>query len=138
MNIPKDDMSSGKKFLIYHVPVILYAGAIIFVSSITTLRTPEVRFLAFDKLAHFLEYAIFAFLTIRSVSNLSEKLKLEASLLISTVFVILFAVFDEYFVQILSKRNSSLYDLTADIIGSMLILILYYILKKRKLKLQKT
>ena len=129
-------MSSGKKFLIYHLPVILYAGIIIFVSSITTLRTPEVRFLAFDKLAHFCEYAIFALLTIRSVSNLTQKLKLEGSLLISAAFVILFAVFDEYFVQILSKRDSSLNDLAADIVGSILILILYYMLRKRKLKLQ--
>ena len=129
---PKRD--KVKKFIWYHLPVILYAGVVITVSSISNLNKPEIRFLAFDKIAHFFEYAIFAVLAYRSISNLPFVRNADRAFYITTLFLILFATFDEYFVQSLSRRTSSIYDLAADLVGALLVLILLRVFHKNQPK----
>lgn len=119
-------------FFIYHLPVILYAAAIIVLSSLSHLKTPEIRFLAFDKIAHFFEYAIFAFLAVRSFLHISVKISEEKAFLFTSLFIVIFAIFDEYFVQTLSHRNSSVYDLLSDVGGAFLLLTVLRIFNKKK------
>ncbi len=119
-------------FLVYHLPVILYAAAIIVLSSISHLKTPEIRFLAFDKIAHFFEYAIFAFLAVRSFLHISLKISVNRAYLLTSLFIVIFAIFDEYFVQTISRRNSSIYDLLADVGGAFLILAILRIIDNKK------
>lgn len=129
----KDKAQHGARhFFIYHLPVIMYGLVIIIISSLSYIKTDQLRFLAFDKIAHFLEYAIFALLAFRSFSHLSRKLKLNSAFIISILFLILFATFDEYFVQSLSRRNSSIYDLLADVIGATIVLLILRFYKKNK------
>lgn len=120
-----------KRFFLYHFPMIVYAGIIIFLSSITNLKTPHIRFLAFDKVAHFCEYAIFALLSFRSFSNLTLRSTGRQAFYITSGFLILFAIFDEYFVQSLSRRDSSIYDLLADMGGALVVLVIL-VLKTKK------
>ncbi len=126
----KQETNGKKIFIRYHLPVILYASIIIFISSLSNLKTPQIRFLAFDKIAHFFEYAIFAFLAVRSFLHISPKLSEKKAFLLTSLFIVIFAIFDEYFVQTLSRRNSSVYDLIADVVGAFLVLLIYWIQKK--------
>ena len=124
------------KFLKYHLPVILYALLIVSISSISNLKTPQIRFLAFDKIAHFFEYGIFALLAVRSFQNITDKITKNGAFLMTSLFIFIFATFDEYFVQRLSHRNSSVYDLIADAIGAHLLLLVVWIVQKPKKELK--
>lgn len=131
MREPVENNRKKYTFFKYHFPVVLYATAIIILSSLTFLKTAQIRFLAFDKIVHFFEYAIFAFLAVRSFTHLSEKITQRSAFLLTSLFIVIFAIFDEYFVQSLSRRTSSVYDLLADVIGAFLILIILWLYKQR-------
>lgn len=117
---------SLKKFLRYHLPVTVYAGLIFAVSSIPHLKPPEIIFFQFDKPAHFLEYALLAFLAYRSSTHLNPKMTRHRSFLISAVFVAIFAALDELYQRTVPGRDSALGDLLMDLIGAALVLILLW------------
>lgn len=122
------------KFLKYHFPPLIYALIIITISFQTNLKTPSIRFLAFDKLAHFVEYAIFAFLIFRSFSQISYLKKPGKTFMFSALFIAAFAIFDEYFIQSLSRRTSDINDLLFDYCGSLLVLILLWVSQNLKMR----
>jgi len=116
--------------LLYHLPLLAYAIVIIVLSSLSHLKTPEIRFLAFDKIAHFFEYALLAFLTVRSFSHISQNISKNKAYLLTALFIIIFALFDEYFVQTLSRRVSSMYDLMADVVGAYILMLSMWFFQK--------
>ncbi|HOP07666.1 MAG TPA: VanZ family protein [candidate division Zixibacteria bacterium] len=120
----------------YHLPMILYAAAIIAVSSIPDLHTPQVRMFAFDKLAHFAEYAIFAAIVFRSFSNFRKFIPTNRAFLFAALFVAVFAAFDEYYQHFIPGRFSSAADAVADFIGAMLVLA-FFELRRRRLAARK-
>lgn len=107
----------------YHLPAIIYATAIILMSSIPRLSAPEFKFLFFDKLAHFVEYAVFAFLTFRSFSHISHKVTRGWAFLLSALFLSLFALLDELHQYFVPGRYSDVYDLIGDILGALVVLV---------------
>ncbi len=109
-------------FLWYHLPVILYAGVIIALSSIPNLKTPQIQIVALDKVAHFFEYAIFAFLTFRSVTHITDSITITKSLLISALFLSLFALLDEYYQHCIPGRHLDLWDYITDVGGALFVL----------------
>ncbi|RKX24270.1 MAG: hypothetical protein DRP45_08585 [Candidatus Zixiibacteriota bacterium] len=114
-----------RKILLYHVPVVAYGAVILLVSSIPDLRTPEIRLVALDKVAHFAEYALFAFLTFRSCTNLSQRVSIGSAFWLSLLFLAIFAVLDEYVVQQHTMgRDASAMDFMVDLLGAVLILML--------------
>jgi len=117
-------------FLKYHFPALLYASIIIILSSIPKLTLPTLRYFAFDKVAHFFEYAIFAILTFRSFSHIHIKIKNDVVFWYSAVFIGMFAIFDEYFIQSLSRRTSSINDLFFDYGGALVVLLILWFRKK--------
>jgi|WetSurMetagenome_2_1015567.scaffolds.fasta_scaffold243828_2 VanZ family protein len=120
-----------KKFAIYHLPAILYGIGIIFISSIPNLSTPKIKFVEFDKVLHFIEYALFSFLVYRSFSYIFKKLNPNWILFFSFFFLAFFALVDEWHQKYIPGRYSDPYDLTFDIIGSILILVLFWLHHKR-------
>ena len=84
-----------KSFLKYHAPAIAYAVIILILSSSPRLNPSGFEIEGLDKIAHFLEYAIFAVLVFRSFMHLSPKINLNLTMLLSTLFIILFAIADE-------------------------------------------
>jgi len=116
-------LTSKKKFIVYHLPAIIYAIVIILVSSIPNLKTPSLRFLAFDKLAHFFEYAVFASLIFRSFSNLFSSNKISRIFLLSALFLSIFAFADEFHQRYIPGRFFDYYDLLTDFCGAFLVLI---------------
>jgi VanZ family protein len=109
-------------FLVYHLPAVAYATAIILMSSIPDLKAPEFRFLLFDKLAHFVEYAVFAFLTFRSFSHINQTITRGWAFLLSALFLSLFAFLDELHQYFVPGRYSDVYDLIGDILGALVVL----------------
>ena len=127
------EISTGKwrRFLYYHLPMILYGGVIITISSIPDLHTPEVRDIAFDKAAHFAEYALFAFLTFRSFSNWDWMNRLGRGCIFAALFLTLFAVFDEFYQSLIPGRFASVYDVLADLGGALLVLAFFEARRRR-------
>lgn len=126
-------MSSTHRFVIYHLPVILYAGAVITLSSIPYLSRPPIRILAADKIAHFIEYGIFAWLVFRSFLNIGPDHRANRAFVFSFLFILVFALFDEYYQRFIPGRHFDLYDLLTDAGGALLVLILVWLREKRRL-----
>jgi VanZ family protein len=129
---PQTTSGFWKNMLIYHVPVILYACIVIAVSSIPNLKTPSVRFFAVDKLAHFVEYAIFGFLTFRSFSHLKGGIRVNLALLLSILFLSAFAVIDEYHQQFIPGRQADIADVATDLLGAVLVIVFLWLRHRRK------
>ena len=127
-------MAQTRRFLIFHMPVILYAGAVIALSSIPNLNPPEIKVLAADKVLHFIEYGIFALLAFRSFSNFGNNAPINRALFLSAAFLCLFAVFDEYYQRFIPGRHFDIYDIITDVGGAMLVLLLLWLRLKRKRK----
>jgi VanZ family protein len=126
--------SRARRFLVYHLPAMAYATAIILMSSIPHLKSPEFRFLLFDKLAHFVEYAVFAFLIFRSFSHISHKITRGWAFLLSALFLSLFALLDELHQYFVPGRYSDVYDLIGDILGALVVLAYLWIWPPRAKK----
>ncbi len=112
-----------KRFLQYHLPVILYGSLILTVSSIPNLRTPEIRFLAFDKVAHFIEYALFAFLAFRSLSNLPPRKNGWGAYIATLVCVLIFSFLDELVQYYTPGRHWDILDILTDFLSGLLVLV---------------
>ena len=123
-----------KIFAKYHLPPILYALLIITASSISGLKSPFLGEYQLDKIIHFLEYFIFAFLMFRSVSHLANKALSERALLISFLLVGLFALGDEFYQKFVPNRVSELPDLIADLLGAIMVLFLLWIRDRKETK----
>ena len=121
--------------MLYHLPVLLYAAGVIALSSIPNLSAPQIRIIAVDKIAHFLEYAIFAFLTFRSVSNINVRMRLQWIVLLSALFLSIFALLDEFYQHYVPGRHMDLLDFVTDVGGALVVLAL---LGRRYRKAQKS
>jgi len=117
-------------FLRYHLPAVLYAVAILAVSSIPNLKTPEIRFLARDKVAHFLEYAVFAFLAFRSLAHLGLGRRAGRVALLTLLLLAAFAVVDELLQGLIPGRQADVRDCAADLAGGSLIVFILWLSRR--------
>ncbi len=122
-----------KNFLLYHFPALLYAAIILALSSIPRTDFPEIAFLRADKLLHFAEYALFAVLIYRSMSELLKKYPVKYSIWVSLLIVMIFAAADEYYQSYIPGRNSDPVDLIIDIAGAALILFWLWFRHRRNI-----
>ena len=86
------------------------------------------------KTAHFVEYAILAFLAQRAfITSMRELLK-DHWLILSLILVVVVAVIDELHQSFVPARTGSIYDSGIDIAGgfTLLVLALWYQQRKRK------
>jgi len=113
---------SARKFFLYQFPAIFYAVLIFAISSIPHLRPPDLHFKFQDKLFHFLEYAIFAFLLQRAFSHSSYSFFKKNSNRLAFGLGILYALGDELYQTTVLGRNSEFYDFMADSLGVILSL----------------
>ena len=87
---------------------------------------------ALDKLVHFLEYAIFAFLAFRAFAHLTRTIRANTAYLLTIFFVSIFAVFDEYFQSFIPGRHMDALDLIVDIFGALLIATFLWLRRRRR------
>jgi VanZ family protein len=115
-----------RAFLTYHLPVLAYGTLILAISSIPNLHTPGLKFLAADKIAHFLEYALFALLVYRSVRHLAARHHSTVSLLVAILFLAAFAAGDEYVQKFTPGRHSDTRDFLLDLLGGTLVVLILW------------
>ena len=109
--------------------ITFYVWAVILftLTSIPKLHTPMSDTLDIDKLAHFIVYTIFAYLFMKMFGKkqYSSKLRL---LSILAVFI---PIFDELHQIPIPGRSFSYYDILADFLGFLIVIIYFKIKLKR-------
>lgn len=119
-------------FLRYHLPVILYAGLIFLVSSISTLPSKVPFFTFRDKVVHFLEYLVFGYLLWHSATR--WKIAGLMKLILLTLFLgMIYAGSDEIHQYYVPGRDGNVYDWIADVIGLAVGLVTAYIFMSRRM-----
>ena len=117
-----------KKF--YKIAFYFWAVIIFTLTSIPKLHTPMSDTLDIDKLAHFTVYMIFAFLFMKmfDTKQYAQKLKL------LSILAVLIPIFDELHQIPIPGRFFSYYDILADLLG-FLTVIIYFKIKLKRSKL---
>lgn len=113
-----------QEFILYHLPAILYGALIVAVSSIPQLRTPDIGVEFSDKVLHACEYAVFGWLFYRSFSRARFSGNGFKPLVLTLVFLLVFAAGDEYHQNFVRGRSMDIFDFLADILGGALVVIL--------------
>lgn len=99
------------------VPLVLWAAAMLLVSSLPGTRMPQVSLWQWDKLAHFAEYTVLAILAARYFQLVRSHPAATAALLAGLATVI-FAFLDETHQLLIPNRACSWQDLAADAVGA--------------------
>ena len=84
------------------------------------------------KVAHFLEYAVLAWLAARALSASTRPALNRRWFLISLALVVLYSLSDEYHQSFVPSRTGSIYDSFIDISGGLSALLLYALRKSRR------
>ncbi|MBL7685629.1 MAG: VanZ family protein [Deltaproteobacteria bacterium] len=108
-----------KRRYLYILLALLYASLIFYFSSRPALSVSH------DKMAHIFEYSLFGFI-ICPVLRYFFKIQHVGKLILFAVFVVtLYGVTDEFHQSFVPGRESSIYDVIADFVGSFLGALIY-------------
>jgi len=117
-----------KKFLLYWLPVIVWAGAIFFLSSIPDLKSGLKEDFLLRKIAHILEFAVLTFLLFRAIFL---DRPFATSIIYSLIIALFYAFSDELHQLFVFGREGNIRDVAIDSIGILIVICLCYI-KNRK------
>ncbi len=118
-----------KEFFYYWLPVIVYMGFIFFMSGRSSIPiVSEIKINYFDLVEHLIEYFILAVLLIRLTINSN----LNKPFLTAIIISVAYGVLDEVHQLYVPGRIFSFFDMIADAVGSVLVVIFKY--NKRLLK----
>ena len=110
----------------YSILFIIWTIILFTLTSYPTLHTPLDKILNIDKLYHFIAYFMFAFLFAKS-QNADLKTIYQRLFLLAIV-----PPFDELHQIPIPGRDFSFYDMAADFLGFLAVILLLYFLKKSK------
>jgi VanZ family protein len=123
MNNARTFWPPSREFVRYWLPVIAYAALMFSISSLP-IRLRRVPFRHYDKVFHFFEYGIYAWLWYRALKG-ATSLSSWARIAIATVLICtVFGVMDELYQVYTPYRTTDIYDLAADAFGSFAAVIL--------------
>jgi hypothetical protein len=108
-----------KKIILYWLPVVIYAGFIFTISSVSGKDIPGL-FIHQDVVFHLLEYAVFALLITRAMKGCYSRMARVKRLLLVMIFVLGYALLDEFHQSFVPGRTASLVDVATDVVGSFL------------------
>lgn len=114
-----------KAILIYWVPVFIWGGVILFLSSINGEDLPVVDIPGADKLAHLADYLIFGALLFRAFLNSGLNIGLAKAVTLSIILASLFAGFDEWRQSFIPNRTPDMLDFAADFVGLNIGILIY-------------
>ncbi len=106
-----------KNLLIYKLPALMFAALIIFVSTRTNVSPPSLGVDWSDKIYHFGEYFVYAFLIFRAFPQVHRSPQRTSLYVLLFLFGIAFGGFDERVQYYIPNRDSSPFDWMADSIG---------------------
>ena len=118
----------NKKFYIFWLPVILWAGRIFLLFSIPDLESGLKQYFILRKIAHILEFAILTFLLIRAINQ--ENLSIKKTIIFSLIIALFYSLSDEYHQTFIGGRQGALRDAGIDSIGILLTGLVWYIKKR--------
>ena len=119
-------------FVRYHLPVIIYAGLIFAVSSISKLPDEIPQFDFSDKLLHFFEFMLFGWLLWRSAFRWKIYTYSAKFMIVVLMLGSVYAASDEIHQLFVTGRQGSIYDWIADTIGLAAGLATAYIFIRKK------
>jgi VanZ family protein len=123
MTIAKTKQSATMRLAKYHFPVLLYAALILYLSSLPSVKVPVKLPLGVDKLAHLVEYALFAWMVFRSFHDLIGAYSTRLVVVIGSAFIMIFAILDEMFQGTIPGRHQDPVDLAMDFVGGVVVLV---------------
>ena len=104
-----------RRFVLYILPVVAYAGVIFFLSSRSSLPAPKV--VGFDKVAHFGVYGGLAFLAARGAHGYGSTLRRAA--FFGALLAAAYGATDEVHQSFVPGRTMEFGDLIADALGAL-------------------
>ena len=107
----------GQGILYLWAPVVLYAGLIFYLSSLTPTQPLPLSFSGSDKVIHFFEYLGLAFLMIRAL-HAEKRLSFRARYLAVFFLAAAYGASDEFHQYFVPGRECSGFDLLADVAGA--------------------
>ena len=116
-----------RSFLYYWFPVIIYAGIIFYLSSLSQIPSSGITISNMDKLEHAVEYFILALLLLRALKHSLVK----RPFLMSIIIASLYGITDEIHQLFVPGRFFAVSDMLANTFGASLIL-LYFLIKHTK------
>lgn len=121
-----------KKLLFYKLPPILFAGLIIFLSSLPNAHPPSFDIRNIDKFYHGLEYFLFGLLIFRAFPGVHGSPKRALCYALILAFGLAYAGLDETVQSFVPNRDSSIGDWIADAIGFSLAGLTVFLYRRRK------
>ena len=112
-----------RKFLIFWMPVIFYAGFIFFISSLPSEELPT--YFLYDKLVHLIEFAILGFLLTRAIRNYYPSLNSVKIFFLVVICVFFYGVSDELHQSFTPGRVAEFGDLFTDGLGGVVGNLVY-------------
>lgn len=143
----------GKRRLWRYAPLLIWMGVIFFASTnefsgantsriirplllwlFPEISEERIRFVHFivRKVAHFSEYAVFAFLAARAFANSSHEFLRRGFFYITFALIFLYSLTDEFHQSFVPSRVGTIYDSLIDTAGGLTALILYTLWRRRK------
>jgi VanZ family protein len=124
-----------KSFVKYQFPLIIWAAVIFWLSSLNSLPPIETPIISADKLAHISVYFIFYWLSYRAIFFQTFSIRLKRwSLVWALLLTGIYGYLDELHQSFVPGRKYDYYDMLADLIGGLLFITLFLILKRGKEK----
>ena len=111
----------------YKIAFYIWTGVVFTLTSIPKLHSPTNDTLSIDKVAHFTVYMIFSFLFMKmfDTKQYTQKLKL------LSILAVLIPILDELHQIPIHGRDFSYYDILADFLGFLTVIIYFKIKLKR-------
>lgn len=117
-----------KRFVSLWGPVILFAGLVFIMSSISSPVDVD-PFPNFDKVAHITEYAVFAMLLFRALQGTWSSINFFWLAFITVMITLTYGASDEFHQSFVAARTSDIKDWAADGIGAMMAMTVIFIKK---------
>ncbi len=125
LNYQKITVTAKNKLLFrYWIWPIGYIFLMYFLSSLNISQIQKVNITHLDKMLHIIEYSVFGYLLIRAY-NVTASFSYKKLFLLVLLTGFLIGGLDEYYQSFLIYRQSSLLDLTADLIGVVIGISLF-------------
>jgi VanZ family protein len=113
-----------KRFAVYVLPIVAYAGLIFYLSSRSSLPVSLPRFFGADKVAHFVEYGILGFLLVRALAG--YKVALHRAVWVAITLALAYGISDEVHQAFTPGREPSVWDVVADLLGAAAGVLAWY------------
>ena len=107
------------RWLYYILPVVVYAGIIYSISSISYISVPKIGLQIEDKILHTIEYFVFGFLLMRAFTFGKSNPAAKKVLIIAIIAGFIYSASDEVHQHFVPGRTCEFWDWLADALGIM-------------------